>query len=570
MATALGERAPEIPPEPPPDWSPVPKPAIGGGGGGPLHVLLRAVVGLVVAAVLWRLGHHGPAVALVAVLTTITAASLLSERFAAAVERVVAFVQRVAGRGLALLLLGGVQLLVFTPLWLLLRLARRDVLALGARPDDETFWRPVPRGRRTLYERPFAYERIPRVGMHGDRYPFPRLRAVLGLVLLVVVLDLAVGATVNGVRSLNSDDGDAQLGGLVGQDVPAAAGETWRVALGSEIDGLWKSKRYDPYLGWKVPDFDGRHVHVAGGVRRSYRPAAGGADAPSVYFFGGSAMFGMYQRDEHTIPSEFARLAEADGIPVRVANYGSLAYVNWQEALLLEQLATAGSVPDLAVFYDGFNEIVSQFQLGPHADITHLESQEIDRRLGLGQRGDDFVEEPSLPDAAYRAWADVSAVHRLGRRLGVTSTPATRDEPVAVSSSIWPGDQADRPGARGRMAASIHARGVDLAGRLADSYGFQAAFFWQPSLYSKRLDPGEEEVNGWLGTDPDAWREADRVARSRMAAPVQDVSGALDGVDRPVMYDFVHTNELGAKVMARVLYERLRPQLLELSGEGRR
>ena len=110
---------------------------------------------------------------------------------------------------------------------------------------------------------------------------------------------------------------------------------------------------------------------------------------------------------------------------------------------------------------------------------------------------------------------------------------------------------------------------MDLAGRLADSYGFQAAFFWQPSLYSKRLDPGEEEVNGWLGTDADAWREADRVARSRMAAPVQDVSAELDGVDAPVMYDFVHTNELGAKVMARVLYERLRPQLLELSGERR-
>jgi hypothetical protein len=29
------------------------------------------------------------------------------------------------------------------------------------------------------------------------------------------------------------------------------------------------------------------------------------------------------------------------------------------------------------------------------------------------------------------------------------------------------------------------------------------------------------------------------------------------------MYDFVHTNELGARIVARALYRRLRPQLLE-------
>jgi hypothetical protein len=160
-------------------------------------------------------------------------------------------------------------------------------------------------------------------------------------------------------------------------------------------------------------------------------------------------------------------------------------------------------------------------------------------------------------------------VHRLGRRLGVLSAPGD-DERVPLPTSIWPGDQSDRAGERGRLAAAIHARGVDLAQRLAESYGFRTAFFWQPSLYTKRLHPGEEEVDGWLGTDPGAWRQANRAARARLAAPVQDVSAALDGVDNPVMYDFVHTNELGAEVMARVLYERLRPQLLQLYREGRR
>jgi lysophospholipase L1-like esterase len=35
------------------------------------------------------------------------------------------------------------------------------------------------------------------------------------------------------------------------------------------------------------------------------------------------------------------------------------------------------------------------------------------------------------------------------------------------------------------------------------------------------------------------------------------------------MYDFVHTNELGARVIATALYEQLRPELLRLSGGQR-
>ena len=103
---------------------------------------------------------------------------------------------------------------------------------------------------------------------------------------------------------------------------------------------------------------------------------------------GGSTMFGSFQRDGHTIPSEFARLAEADGIPVRVVNYGQLAYVNWQEVLLLQQLASGSSRPDLAVFYDGYNDLLSQFALGHHREPTTLDAKEIEKRLALGTAPD--------------------------------------------------------------------------------------------------------------------------------------------------------------------------------------
>jgi hypothetical protein len=136
-------------------------------------------------------------------------------------------------------------------------------------------------------------------------------------------------------------------------------------------------------------------------------------------------------------------------------------------------------------------------------------------------------------------------------------------------TSIWPGDQTKQTGRRGALAASIYERGVGLARRLAGSYGFRTAFFWQPFLYSKRIVSGEDELRGWLGTDADAWRAADRSARSQLDPAVVDLSDSLNGTRKPVMYDFVHTNELGARVVARALYERLRPELLRLSRERR-
>ena len=46
---------------------------------------------------------------------------------------------------------------------------------------------------------------------------------------------------------------------------------------------------------------------------------------------------------------------------------------------------------------------------------------------------------------------------------------------------------------------------------------------------------------------------------------VIDVSDALDEVEVPVYLDAGHTNELGASVIARVLYLHLRPLLVEHS-----
>jgi hypothetical protein len=545
VSTPVGEKPAARREERPPDWSAL-EPDVDSIS--PRAATIRRILGAAVVFVLlgW-LGHWLAAVGLALVIASVTAASARFEAVGRTVQRVERAVSRVAGRALTFVLLSVVQLLVFTPLWLLLKLLRRDPLALGSAPDAPTFWRPhLDAPGRSLDRRPFAYERLP--GMGGQR---SRLATAVAVVAILLVLDVGAGLALDALR----DDEQAPATNLLlAPDVPAGRQEPWRAQISTEIVRAFEGKAYDPFLGWRVDDYDGRYVHVAGGVRRSYEPASAG-DPVEVVLFGGSTMFGAFQRDEHTIPSELARLAEADGIPVHVVNRGQLAYMNWQEVLEFQTLVSGGARPDLTVFYDGFNELLSQFAAGPHRAPTHLSAAEVEERLGFGRQ----AEEPSDATRLYHAWRDVSVGYGLGRSLGVLPS----DKQTVALRSPWTGSQDDHPERRGADAAYVQARGVQVAKRLADSYGLRTAFAWQPFLYSKHVVPGEEELVGWLASDPDAWRAATRAARARLDRNVIDLSDALDGVRAPVMYDMAHTNELGAHAIAEALYRRLRPALLD-------
>jgi lysophospholipase L1-like esterase len=43
--------------------------------------------------------------------------------------------------------------------------------------------------------------------------------------------------------------------------------------------------------------------------------------------------------------------------------------------------------------------------------------------------------------------------------------------------------------------------------------------------------------------------------------PYVDLGSALDGATGPVLWDFVHTNEEGARLSAQAIFDNLRPRL---------
>jgi lysophospholipase L1-like esterase len=437
-----------------------------------------------------------------------------------------------AARVVALVLLVPVFALVFVPVAGVLRLLGLD--PLGAAGGG---WRSTRAARALSPTRAFADDRHQRSG--GD--PRGSWRVGLALVALGALLAVVVPEVVDR-GDPEADVPTALRGG--GHDpfrAPALAGLDWTEEASAEFGAVSSGLTSTSYVGSSLIDHEGRYVNVSGRVRASYEAApVAGQEPLDVWFFGGSTMFGFSaQRDDHTIPSEVVRLAEADGTTVRARNFGAPGYVNFQETVLLAQVLASGERPDLVVFYDGINDLAVQIQqvFG-----------------GIGTPGDP---------------ADISAFAVRDLLAGVLTGTA------APPAALVPTPPPHRPPTAEDVVAGlqqVYGQGLDLSRALAEHYGFPVRHFWQPDLFNKaELVPGEVEVVEALGID-DAEYEASRrlslAAVAGLPADVTDVSDAFDGATEPILTDQVHTNELGARLVAEAMYESLRPALAELSAEA--
>ena len=120
---------------------------------------------------------------------------------------------------------------------------------------------------------------------------------------------------------------------------------------------------YEPWVGFRNKDFSGRYVNTSGFERKSI-PAfiQKGADTLTIWFLGGSTLFGFNVADAETIPSRFADLYWKDSTQkktLRIKNYAIPYYYSYHEYRLLSLLLEREPQPDLVVFVDGLNDFWS-------------------------------------------------------------------------------------------------------------------------------------------------------------------------------------------------------------------
>jgi lysophospholipase L1-like esterase len=389
--------------------------------------------------------------------------------------------------------------------------------------------------------------------------------------VLVLLADLGAGWVYDEVSSETHGTAAVADDTFDPPSEPALRDSPWAAELLAEQADL--PSVVDPFLGYRFTNKTSTYTNLVDGVRTSHQSQAPGKKV-SVWFFGASALFGAGQRDDHTIPSEFARLAEADGIPLQVRNYGRPGVAMWQELELFQQLVASGQKPDLVVFYDGFNDLAWQMNLELSAEPTNVFDGSRNKATNAGANGVDATTQ-TPGDASSTGpgttWGDVvdaywdqSASHHVYDALH--DLIAGSDEPNVEFAKgveqILPAQTPAQITEAARNAISIQSRAATLATAVAGSVGAEADFFWQPFVFTKKILPDELKYRTLDTYEPARWEPATQQARQLLkSTPFVDLGDALDGATTPVLYDFVHTNEEGARLAAAAIYSHLLPQL---------
>jgi lysophospholipase L1-like esterase len=320
------------------------------------------------------------------------------------------------------------------------------------------------------------------------------------------------------------------------------------------FDEFGRAVRVDwrAYVGWWQRPYRGVYVTLDG---RGLRPTPGeeriDAGTVRILCFGGSTMMGMGARDDRTIPAILAaRLGEL-GHRVALTNYGQLGHNSTQELITLQALLRAGTKVDVALFYDGANDVAAAEQTGRPGSLWNEQRRRAEFNLLLDERRRDLF-----------LAAVLSAIPRTLRRLRRLTGAALRGP--------LPESEADLSQIDLQQLASevvdIYFANQRMVRLLAVEYGFRPIFFWQPAITTKRFKSVDEQrFEADHTRDVEVRRALNAAAiaeyRRRVAAAgiadAVDLSARFDEVAAPVYIDMVPLSEAGNLAVAEAMMPSL-------------
>lgn len=311
-------------------------------------------------------------------------------------------------------------------------------------------------------------------------------------------------------------------------------------------------REYNPEVNWgtyetfRAKPSSGATVNVeASGLRKTWNPG-GVRDPVKVFVFGGSTAWGMGSRDEFTIPSYISKeLNRMLPNQVVVTNYGQHGYNSTQVLLSLSQEITAGRLPDVAVFYGGFNDVSATLQQGAPG-----------RELNEGNRIYEFnlmTRPGGLMQSLFRLSGTYWFLSRLAEKMG---------RPVPARYAGAPRTDADRERLIGPMLRRYEINTV-AGDALGAKYSFSTWNYWQPTVFFKNpRTPFEEQIKR---EDPllesffavqDTELQRSSLLRS---SNFRDLTRVYDGIPETLFLDWAHATERANEIIAKRIVTDIAP-----------
>lgn len=337
--------------------------------------------------------------------------------------------------------------------------------------------------------------------------------------------------------------------------------------------------RYQPFIGYRRAEFNGGSVSIDKDL--GTRTSTNHAVVDSIWFLGGSTMWGTGATDDTTIPSLVAQESSE-----KVLNLGESGYASFQELVQLQLLLAQGHRPKRVVFYDGFNDGYFNCQKGEplptHAYRARF-SEMLDNYSDLKQRAEKNVE-TILRNASTLEW--VSAKLKMsgdwiGRFLsspfeyflprrsdtGKKLSAATPFAQFKKSKTYLGCHDPERANAVARtmVSAWLQAHTLLKGEGIPVTFVLQPAATYGPENY--KLDYIIDDVKQNIVDEADNYREfyravkaewGTRCAKQAACSDFLDLSEAFHGSDVPIFIDTCHVSPNGNKIIAGRIADALK------------
>lgn len=264
-----------------------------------------------------------------------------------------------------------------------------------------------------------------------------------------------------------------------------------------------------------------------------------------IFCFGGSTMFGTGSRDEHTIPSNLSTIlykAYPD-FNFEITNFGCHGYNRSVENIQLQQQLLKNNIPDIVIFYDGVNEIISAY--------------------GNNEAG--------LPTNAINRKNEFKLGHSYSNKIKLLLKTSHINKLVSylkrkTSQSL---DLANKEKKKLAMDIAENYKGhLKLTSGLAHTYGFKTINFLQPVIFSKKkLSTPEKKMASNHFFYKDLYLNSYKIITKDSLITLHnfnDISNVFDKEKETIYTDFCHTAEYGNQLVAKRIFEIIKPYLMDL------
>jgi lysophospholipase L1-like esterase len=307
----------------------------------------------------------------------------------------------------------------------------------------------------------------------------------------------------------------------------------------ASYNSSWRS-----YVYWRRKPYQGKYININKQGIRYTSPSkvseANAAITQKIFMFGGSTMWGEGVRDQYTLPSLVVKDLAAHNVRAEITNFGEVAYVNTQELIELVLQLERGHIPDIAVFYDGWNDVYSALQNG----VAGLPQYEWTRDL-------EYNLSKHYCTLRRLFWQKSVDQFYLGKILNSLSNklhpPKTHKKIAGLENEIM----------------RVYLSNLKIITALGKAYGFIPVFYWQPVIYTKKhLTAYEKKYSPEeLGTLYDKTYTQLRQHKAKLVDyHFYDITDLFAEDRNPVYIDYCHVNEDANQIIA----ERMANDLMKI------